>query len=46
MAIPDDRTVHPKGLSLLLNQPIGFDPLDPFDRGVVCVACTVVVRIT
>jgi hypothetical protein len=46
MAVPDVRAVHPEGLSLLLNQLIGFDSLDPFHRGVVCVACTVVVRIT
>jgi hypothetical protein len=46
MDTPDDMSIHPKGLALLLNQPIQFDALAPFDRGVVLVACTVVVRST
>lgn len=41
---PDDTSVHPKGLALLLNQPIRFNSLERFDRGIVYSACTVVVR--
>ena len=44
MDTPEDTGVHPKGLALLLNQPLRFDSLDSFDRGVVYSACTVVVR--
>ena len=43
MDIPEDTSIHPRGLALLLNQPIRFDARDSFDRGVVYVACTVVV---
>lgn len=45
MSIPEDSGVHPKGLALLLNQPIRLDTLNRFDRGVIYVACTLVVRI-
>jgi len=46
MDTPDDMSIHPRGLALLLNQPIQFNALAQFDRGVVLVACTVVVRLT
>lgn len=32
-------------MASLLNQDLRFDPTDQFDRGVVYVACTVVVRV-
>ena len=44
MDTPEDTSIHPKGLALLLNQPLRFHALDSFDRGVVYSACTVVVR--
>lgn len=44
MDTPEDMSIHPRGLALLLNQPIRLNALEQFDRGVVYVACTVVVR--
>lgn len=44
-AIEDDTFVHQKGIASLLNQNLRFDATNQFDRGVIYVACTVVVRI-
>ena len=44
METPEHTGVHPMGLALLLNQPLHFNALSSFDRGLVYSACTVVVR--
>lgn len=44
MAVPGEAGVHPKGLAQLLSHTTNIDTSNDFDRGVVFVSCSVVVR--
>lgn len=44
MTVLGDLGVHPRGLAQLLNNATNIDTSNGFDRGVIFVACSLVVR--